>query len=72
MIAYLARTYDERPIAAGLRSDGRVLEVLASKTGETWSVLISTANGIACLAASGEAWLPMTSELALQSADPGA
>ncbi len=56
MVAVLARRYGEHRVASGVSQHGRMLEVFASETGETWTVLLTHANGTSCLVFSGEAW----------------
>jgi hypothetical protein len=51
----LADQYAENPVAIGLGSDGNVVELLTSEKG-SWSLLVTTPSGIACLVGSGEAW----------------
>ena len=74
MVAHLAKKYEEQPIALGLQTDGRVLEVFSSKTSGSWTILVSTPDGFACLASSGEAWQPIEKTAASvdDPAEPGA
>ncbi len=51
----LSTDYGESPVAIGLTSDGNVLEVLASDKG-SWTILVTTPQGVSCGVASGEAW----------------
>lgn len=53
---HLAIKYAESPVAMGLASNGSVLEVLSSRAGESWSILITMPDGKTCLIASGEHW----------------
>src|SRR5947207_8619344 len=46
----------EKPEAAGLTHNGGVIEILASKDGGTWTVIMTAPNGLSCLLAAGEAW----------------
>ena len=56
LVQHLASNYHEQPAAAGLADNGSLLEVFASKDGETWTVVLSMPNGTACLVATGEQW----------------
>lgn len=56
LLAHLARQYREAPAAVGLADNGALLEVFASRDGETWTVAVTTPNGISCLIATGEQW----------------
>ena len=53
---HLAVKYAEAPVAMGLASNGSVLEILTSRSGESWSILVTMPNGMTCLIASGENW----------------
>jgi hypothetical protein len=55
LVAKLDKGFGEQPIAIGLASTGNVLEVLISVDG-TWTILITSPNGLACIAATGEHW----------------
>lgn len=48
--------YQEQVVAAGITGQGHRIEIFASDDGASWSVVISTARGMACLAASGRNW----------------
>lgn len=47
--------YQERQRALGLSRSGALIEVYASEGG-TWTVLLITPDGIACILTDGEAW----------------
>jgi hypothetical protein len=47
--------YAELPKSMGLAANGSVLEVLTAKTG-TWTILLTTPQGVTCLIAAGEHW----------------
>jgi hypothetical protein len=61
-IAMLAEGYGETREAIALGAAGQVVEVFANLDTRTWTILITGANGIACLAASGQnyerTWAP--------------
>lgn len=52
----LGQKYRETPIAAGLASNGQVVELFSSPGGLTWTLVVTTPTGISCLIASGQAW----------------
>ena len=54
----LAARYAEAPVNMGLTSTGAVLEILASDQG-TWTVLVTTPQGVTCMMAAGEHWEPV-------------
>jgi hypothetical protein len=55
-INHLSVKYSEAPVAMGLANNGGIVEVLASETGKSWSILITMPNGMTCLIAAGEHW----------------
>lgn len=52
VIATLAERYGEGVALRGLTVDGKLMEVWLAEGG-TWTILVSTAQGTSCLAASG-------------------
>ena len=55
LLKQLADGYKEAPVAMGLDSNGRVVELATSETG-TWTILMTGTEGITCLVAVGKAW----------------
>ena len=55
MVEYLKRNYQEIPVAMGLIADDKLLEVFVSTTG-SWSILVTSPNGISCGVAYGLSW----------------
>jgi hypothetical protein len=53
--SYLSKKYNEVPKAVGLVSNSGMMEVYVSEKG-TWSILMTTPNGITCLIAAGDNW----------------
>ena len=56
VIVHLDKKYGEVPVAMGLANSGGVIEVLSSKTGESWTIIITMPDGNTCLIAAGENW----------------
>ena len=52
---FLSKKYKEMPKAVGLVSNTGMMEVYVSEQG-TWSILMTTPNGITCLIAAGDHW----------------
>jgi hypothetical protein len=52
----LADKYGEATIAAGIGSNGGMIEVLSAKDGATWTIIMSMPNGTSCVMATGESW----------------
>ena len=55
-LGHLARTYQEVPIAVGVIDQDRLVEVLSTDDGKTWTLIVSSPDGRSCLLASGEGW----------------
>ena len=55
-LSYLGNSYSEAPVAMGLANNGSVIEVLSSKGGGTWTIIVTQPSGLSCIVASGEAW----------------
>lgn len=65
VVKNLAEQYQESPIAIGVTSGGGLVEVLSSSDGETWTIIVSTPEGVSCLITAGEGWRPIEFEAAL-------
>ena len=52
----LEERYAERPVAAGLDSGGRLVELFASADSASWTMVITTPAGESCVMAVGEHW----------------
>ena len=56
ILNHLARNYDEAPVAVGVTNGNTVIELLTTKDGATWTLMVSHPNGMSCPLASGENW----------------
>ena len=57
VVDHLYKKFKESLIIAGLAANGSVMEVFSSPDGNTWTVILTDANGRSCIVASGEAWI---------------
>ncbi len=55
IVTQLTQRFKEAPEANGLTPDGVLLEVFVSER-RSWTILLTTPQGIACIAATGENW----------------
>ena len=55
-LALFAKKYQEQRIATGVTNGGERVEVLASKNGGTWTILVTLLDGRSCLVSAGEGW----------------
>jgi hypothetical protein len=58
VVQRLADKYGETLKSMGLHQDNRLLEIYASDTTGTWTILVSKPDGQACLLAAGQMWEP--------------
>ena len=56
VISHLSKKYSENPVSIGLANNGGVIEVLSSKQGSSWTIIITMPNGMTCMIAAGENW----------------
>jgi hypothetical protein len=56
----LAAVYGERLVALGVRSAGGVLAILTNPEGTTWTAVVVSPTGQACIADFGENWADHT------------
>ena len=59
VLALLAKKYQETPIAAGVTNTGGLVEVLTDIKSGTWTIIVTTPQGMSCLVAAGEGWRHM-------------
>jgi hypothetical protein len=55
VLTTLGGRYAERTEAMGLAGNGTVVEVLSYEDG-TWTIIMTTPNGVSCLLAAGDYW----------------
>jgi hypothetical protein len=56
VLGHLAKKYQEVPVAIGVTNRGGLVEVLSAGDGKTWTIIISSPDGKACMVAAGEGW----------------
>ncbi len=56
MIRLLSKKYQEAPVASGITNQGSLIEVLTDAHGGTWTIIITSPQGMSCLVFSGESW----------------
>lgn len=56
VISLLASKYKEAPVAVGVTNTGGLVEVLSTGDGNTWTIIVTTPQGMSCLVAAGEGW----------------
>jgi len=56
VLDYLSTKYSEKPIAMGIAANGGLIEVLTSKEGSTFTIIVTMPEGETCMVAAGEGW----------------
>ena len=56
LAGFLEQTYGERPVSAGLQSNGQLLQIFASDAGGSWTAVATSPAGTACIVATGRNW----------------
>lgn len=57
LVERLGSAYSETREGAGLKTGTQILEIWTSSETGTWTVLITRADGVSCIVASGTHWL---------------
>lgn len=60
VLTQLSSKYSEAPIAVGVTNNGKLVEVLSSGNGDTWTIIMTSPEGTSCVMAVGEAWQSKT------------
>jgi hypothetical protein len=56
VIKLLAQRFSESPVAIGVTEQGSLVEVLSDIDGGTWTIIMTSPQGMSCLVLSGEGW----------------
>ena len=52
----LGNRYGESRVGAGLAANGHMAEVFTNPVSGSWTIAVTTPDGMLCMVASGEAW----------------
>jgi len=55
LLSWLQENFGEEPVGVGV-ADGSLVELLTSENGMTWTIILTSPNGISCMMTGGEAW----------------
>lgn len=66
LVGYLSEKFKETPKAVGLVASSSLMEVYVSGKG-TWTIVMTTPQGVACIVAAGDTW----EEVRIAMADEG-
>ena len=67
MVGLLTKKFSEAPLAMGTVNQDRFMQLFVSKAG-SWTIIVTKADGEACILAAGENW----ERLAVKSLEPAA
>ena len=56
IVRHLLNKYAERPIASLLDQNGRLLEIMMSKSGRSWTIISTGPDGVSCQIGAGRHW----------------
>lgn len=59
IVTKLKANFQESHRASGLESDTKMIEIWTSETSGSWTILVTKASGVSCIAAAGKNWLDM-------------
>jgi hypothetical protein len=69
VVARLGEKYGESRHSIGLGNNNSMVEVFASATTGTWTITVTSANGVTCLVASGQAFETLAEALGASDLD---
>lgn len=69
VVARLASSYGETRQSIGLGANNAMVEVFASTESGTWTITVTTAAGLTCLVASGQAFETLAEALPAKEKD---
>lgn len=69
VIERLASLYGESRQSMGIGSNNSVVEVFASEDTGTWTITVTSAHGVTCLVASGQAFEALFEAMPTQDSD---
>lgn len=64
LLASLSKEFEEAPRELGLANNGTLVELLTTRDGSTWTMLMTRPDGTACVIAAGEAWEKLPEHMA--------
>lgn len=70
VIEQLRTVHGEARISVGLQRNAQIMETYANAETGSWTIIVTTANGLACLVAAGEAFQADLTNAAVNADDP--
>ncbi len=56
MVELLNKQFSEQPAAIGIAGNGQLLEVFTAGDGSTWTIVMTTPQGVSCVVSDGLNW----------------
>ena len=56
VLDFLSTRYSEAPVAMGLSRDGGVVEILTLGPGSTFTIIVTSPDGLTCMVVAGDSW----------------
>ena len=56
MVEMLDKQFSEQPTAIGIAGNGQLLEVFTAPDGSTWTIVMTTPQGVSCVVSDGRNW----------------
>lgn len=56
VIEHLGKKFQEFTSGIGINNSGGLVELLTSSKGKTWTLIVTTPQGMSCLVSAGEDW----------------
>lgn len=60
---HLDQKFNERPVAAGLQTNGNLVQLFVAEDTGTWSMVIVRPSGVGCLVSAGEGWQAVSQKI---------
>lgn len=60
VLDFLSAKYSEAPVAMGMAKDGGLVEILTSGPGATFTIIVTSPDGLTCMVAAGDSWKSLT------------
>ncbi len=56
VLEFLSQKFQEAPVAGGITTTGSLIEILTDPDGGTWTIIVTSPQGLSCVVSAGEDW----------------
>ena len=60
VLELMSEKYKEAPIAVGITNSGHLFEIFSTFSGSTWTLIVTSGNGMSCIVDAGQGWREVT------------